>query len=693
MRPADEEVPTDMDPTQPRSRSLLPRGSADLSLRARLLALLCAAALLPMGVIGALESRTTSGNLSTERQAKFREIAYQVSVGVDRVLAERFGDTLAFASGDDAQSMDPRRITGWMRTILPLYAPNYRLLAVADARGRLVAVQTADEGGRPNPTPAGLTGTDVGGEAWFQGAARGDLAEGTSFVDGPAPDRLLARAGDGDTRTIGFSAPIRDARGRTVGVWTSRFSFDVVEGMTEELQQHLRANGLTGAQVTLVAGDGVVLHASGGRPADGARLEDPVVRRALSPGATGTAQTAALDGGGGSVLVGYHRSAAEGRLAGLDWAVLVTQDAREATRPAAAAARRTVLLGLVIAAIMVVLAFLISGAVMRRLREYSAFAGRVANGDLTARVSTSGAPELRELSGHLNDMAVNLRHLSTEVRGGAQGVGAAATEILATVSEQGSSLTEQSAAISQTSATAEELRAAAEHTAGRAREVAERAQAASKASDEGTDVVDGIVAGMEEIRERVEAIAKDILALSEQTQQIGEITATVDDLAEQSNLLALNATIEAARAGEQGRGFAVVAAEVRNLAELSRQGTGQVRAILSDIQRATNEAVLATEQGIKVVERGRGRAQRAGEVIGQLGDTVRDTAQAAQQIAASAHEQQVAVDQIAVAMREINQATSQFVTGASDSRSAAEGLNGLARELQLLTERYRVEVG
>jgi methyl-accepting chemotaxis protein len=681
-----------MDQSEPRSRALLPR-VANVSLRARLLTLLCAAALLPMGVIGTLESRATSESLSAERQAKFREIAYQVSVGIDRVLAERYGDSQAFASGDDARSMDPRRIAARMRTVLPLYAPNYRLLAVADTRGRLVAVQAADAAGRPVPAPAGLTGADVSGEAWFQGAARGDLAEGTSFVDGPAPDRLLARVGGGEGRTIGFSAPIRDARGRIVGVWTNRFDFDVVERLTEELQQHLSADGLAGAHVIVVAKDGVVLHASGGRPADGTKLDDPVVRRALSPGAAGTGQTRALDGGDGSVLVGWYHSAAKGRLAGLGWAVLVTQDAREATRLAAAVVHRTLLLGLVIAAVMVALAFLLSGAVVRRLREYSAFAGRVAGGDLTARVHAGGAPELRELSGHLNDMAANLRHLSTEVRGGAQGVGTAATEILATVSEQGSSLTEQSAAISQTSATAEELRAAAEHTAGRAREVAERAQAASKASDEGTEVVEGIVAGMEEIRERVEAIAKDILALSEQTQQIGEITATVDDLAEQSNLLALNATIEAARAGEQGRGFAVVAAEVRNLAELSRQGTGQVRAILSDIQRATNEAVLATEQGIKVVERGRGRAQRAGEVIGQLGDTVRDTAQAAQQIAASAHEQQVAVDQIAVAMREINQATSQFVTGASDSRSAAEGLSGLARELQDLTERYRVEVG
>ena len=95
------------------------------------------------------------------------------------------------------------------------------------------------------------------------------------------------------------------------------------------------------------------------------------------------------------------------------------------------------------------------------------------------------------------------------------------------------------------------------------------------------------------------AIAEHILALSEQTQQIGEIIAAVNDLADQSNLLALNAAIEASRAGEQGRGFAVVAHEIRSLAEQSKAATAQVRTILSDIQRATNAAVMATEQGTK----------------------------------------------------------------------------------------------
>ncbi len=138
--------------------------------------------------------------------------------------------------------------------------------------------------------------------------------------------------------------------------------------------------------------------------------------------------------------------------------------------------------------------------------------------------------------------------------------------------------------------------------------------------------VRGATDGMAEIRQKVQSIAENILALSEQSQQIGEIITTVNDLADQSNLLALNAAIEASRAGEQGKGFAVVAAGDPQPGRPVQGATAQVRTILSDVQRATNAAVMATEQGTKGVDTG-------AELIDQTGHTIDALAQASQQTA------------------------------------------------------------
>jgi methyl-accepting chemotaxis protein len=209
-------------------------------------------------------------------------------------------------------------------------------------------------------------------------------------------------------------------------------------------------------------------------------------------------------------------------------------------------------------------------------------------------------------------------------------------------------------------------------------------------SDEGTAAVAAIAEAMEEIRARVDAIAQEILTLSERTQQIGAITATVNDLADQSNLLALNASIEAARAGEHGKGFAVVAEQVRRLSEQSKGATAQVEAILTDVRDATAGAVAASEQGTKVVDNGLSLTGRAGQGIQSLADTIREASGAAEQIAASAHQQSVGMDQIAEAMTNIDDGTAQFLEGAQQSQRVAGDLNELSGKLAALTDRYRV---
>jgi len=345
------------------------------------------------------------------------------------------------------------------------------------------------------------------------------------------------------------------------------------------------------------------------------------------------------------------------------------------------------------------------------LTGFSQALSRMAEGDLTVAFDVTTTPipvrsadEVGQLASSFNlmvarlqesgtafdDTIANLAALSQQIRQGAQGLGASSTQILATVSQHTASTAEQSASIAEVTATIDQVRVTAEQTAKRAKDVAVQGQTSMNISQEGQLAAESIVRSMQDIFEKVQAIAQDILALSEQTQQIGEITATVNDIADQSNLLALNATIEAAKAGEQGKGFAVVATEVRNLAEQAKSATSQVHAILGDIQKATNAAVLATEQGAKGVEEGMGLAQRAGEVIRQLSRTIDESSQAAQLIAASALQQSTGMDQIAQAMTDINQATIQFASGARESQTAAHSLDILARQLLTASEGYKL---
>jgi methyl-accepting chemotaxis protein len=158
----------------------------------------------------------------------------------------------------------------------------------------------------------------------------------------------------------------------------------------------------------------------------------------------------------------------------------------------------------------------------------------------------------------------------------------------------------------------------------------------------------------------------------------------VNDLAEQSNLLAVNAAIEAARAGEAGRGFAVVAGEVKALADQSKQATAQVRQILGEIQRATQAAVLATEQGVKASDAGEGLSRRAGESIDLLSRGLAEAAQAAQQILATAQEQTVGVDQVATAMDNIRQVSAQNMAATRQMERAARDLNSLAQQFKAM---------
>jgi methyl-accepting chemotaxis protein len=257
-----------------------------------------------------------------------------------------------------------------------------------------------------------------------------------------------------------------------------------------------------------------------------------------------------------------------------------------------------------------------------------------------------------------------------------------ASQIATATVEVAANATETATAVTQTTATVAEVKQTALTAVQKAKHVADAAQQTAHASESGTRAVEDMLTGIQRIREQTDSVAASIVRLSEQSQAIGAILSTVDDLAAQSNLLAVNAAIEAAKAGEQGKGFAVVAQEVKSLAEQSKQATAQVRTILSDIQKATSSAVLATEQSSKAVNAGLQQAAEAGHSVRTLSDSITQSAQAAVQIAASCQQQLVGMDQLAQAMESIKQASVQNANSTRQTETAARNLTELGQQLK-----------
>ncbi len=283
-----------------------------------------------------------------------------------------------------------------------------------------------------------------------------------------------------------------------------------------------------------------------------------------------------------------------------------------------------------------------------------------------------------------------LKRISTEINNGVNVLGTSAAEILTTVTEVSTGATETATAVSETTTTIEEIRQTALLASQRAQAVLDISNRAAAIAETGKLSVSQTIEGMKKINQQMTLITESVVRLSDQNRSIGEITSTVNDVADQTNLLAVNASIEAAKAGEHGRGFAVVAQEIRSLAEQSKQATAQVKIILNEIQKAINQAVIATEQGSKAVENGNRLAVQSGETIEQLADGVDEAVQSVIQISNSSQQQMAGMDQIVPAMENIKQASDQNATGMRQTQMAAQSLNDLGISLKKVLEKYNI---
>jgi methyl-accepting chemotaxis protein len=213
--------------------------------------------------------------------------------------------------------------------------------------------------------------------------------------------------------------------------------------------------------------------------------------------------------------------------------------------------------------------------------------------------------------------------------------------------------------------TTEEFKTTIQEFADRARSVLDAAEETAKQAAEGITLTRQSAVKSEEVRSYAEAAGRSVLSLAEQMQRIGEITATVNEIAEQTKLLALNASIEAARAGEGGRGFAVVATQVRELAKQSKQAALRIDSLIGETQNSTRNVVGRIKEGSRLSDETAELTSTMAERFARIANSINQTTEAVKQIATGAQQQEESVVDLAQGMAQVN-------TGAKESLAAAE---------------------
>lgn len=184
----------------------------------------------------------------------------------------------------------------------------------------------------------------------------------------------------------------------------------------------------------------------------------------------------------------------------------------------------------------------------------------------------------------------------------------------------------------------------------------------------------------------VQLTSQSLSRVDKDTESISGMVASIQGIAEQTNLLALNAAIEAARAGEQGRGFAVVADEVRNLATRAHQATRDIDGIVRQLADGAAEAVSTMQRTVTEIELTQSHGALAAEKMTLLGERIDDVGDSNQrmteEIEQQMQENQVLSEQLAFVAEDSEQMFKAIEKGLIELTDVEQAFKELNDSLQ-----------
>jgi len=350
------------------------------------------------------------------------------------------------------------------------------------------------------------------------------------------------------------------------------------------------------------------------------------------------------------------------------------------------------MVGLIIAAIGLLVIWLVGHGIARPLKQMVAMLDDIAKGegDLTRRLSSDRSDELGSIAKGFNTFLAKLQAMITQVVTSVQSVSDSSEHTADIAIRTNIGIQKQMAEIDQVATAVQEMTATAQDVARNATQAAQAASHADQAAGQGMQIVRDTSNSIGVLAVEIGKAVEVVQTLAKDSENINAILIAIRGIAEQTNLLALNAAIEAARAGEQGRGFAVVADEVRNLAQKTQKATEEIQSMIQQLQQGTRDVVRVMEDSQNRTDESVQHAAKAAEALETITQAVSVINDMNTQIASAAEEQSAVADDINRNVINIGQVANEVAGGADESSSASAGLTKLAEQQRRLINQFKV---